>query len=158
MKSAYRALSISLIASLAAMAAQAHHSFAMFDRSTEVVKTGTVQRWAFNNPHSWLYVNVANVDGTQTLWSFESASPTQLIGRGITGSSFEPGTKVTVMFCPLRDGRPGGGIGWVMTPDGKYHSTADGGCNGSEESIARWQGWLKLGYSSNKDAQTAGAK
>ena len=158
MKHARRALSIAVMTGLATVAVEAHHSFAMFDRSTEVVKTGTVQRWAFNNPHSWLYINVANGDGTQTLWSFESASPTQLIGRGITGTSFEPGTTVTVMFCPLRDGRPGGGIGWVQTADGKYHSTADGGCNGSEDNITRWKGWLKQGYTSNRDAQAAGTK
>ena len=53
MKIAYKALLITCVTSLAAMTAHAHHSFAMFDRSTEVVKTGTVQRWAFNNPHSW---------------------------------------------------------------------------------------------------------
>jgi hypothetical protein len=158
MKSLVKALPIALAGTIAAMAAHAHHSFAMFDRTTEVVKTGTVQRWAFNNPHSWLYVNVMNDDGTQALWSFESASPTQLIGRGITGKTFEPGASVTVMYCPLRDGRPGGGLGWVMLGDGKYFSTADGGCNGSDENINRWKGWMKLGYRSNKDAQAAGAK
>src|SRR5687767_4100661 len=108
MNRSLKALLLALATSLTAMAVPAHHSFAMFDRTTEVVKTGTVQRWAFNNPHSWLYLNVKNDDGTQALWSFESASPTQLIGRGITGATFEPGSTVTVMFCPLRDGRPGG--------------------------------------------------
>ena len=39
---------------LAATSVQAHHSFAMFDGQTQMVKTGTVVRWAFNNPHSWL--------------------------------------------------------------------------------------------------------
>jgi len=158
MKSFFRTLPIALAATMAAMAAHAHHSFAMFDRTTEVVKTGKVQRWAFNNPHSWLYINVLNDDGTQTLWSFESASPTQLIGRGITGKTFEPGTTVTVMYCPLRDGRAGGGIGWVMLADGSYFSVADGGCNGSDENINRWKGWMKLGYRSNKDAQAAADK
>jgi hypothetical protein len=153
-----RALPIALAASVAAVAVHAHHSFAMFDRTTEIVRTGTVQRWAFNNPHSWLYVNVRNDDGTQTLWSFESASPTQLIGRGVTGKTFEPGSTVSVMFCPLRDGRPGGGIGWVMLADGRYFSTADGGCNGSDENINRWKDWMKQGFRSNKDAQAAGLK
>ena len=157
MKTIYKAALIASVTTLAAMTVHAHHSFAMFDRTTEVLRTGTVQRWAFNNPHSWLYVNVTNEDGTQTLWSFESASPTQLIGRGITGKSFEPDATVTVMFCPLRDGRAGGGIGWVMLADGRYFSTADGGCNGSDENIARWKGWVKLGHRSNKDAQAAGA-
>ena len=56
---------------LTAPAAMAHHSFAMFDRSVEKVATGTVARWQFNAPHSWLYLNVKNADGCETLWSFE---------------------------------------------------------------------------------------
>jgi hypothetical protein len=154
----FKGLPVAVAALVTVTAVQAHHSFAMFDRSTEVVKTGTVQRWAFNNPHSWLYINVKNDDGTETLWSFESSSPTQLIQRGITGSTFEPGATVTVMFCPLRDGRPGGGIGWARLADGKYLATADGGCNGSQENIDRWEGWMKQGYTSNKEAQASGAQ
>ena len=56
MKTAFRLLPFTLVASLLmASAAIAHHSFAMFDRSVEKVATGTVVRWAFNAPHSWLY-------------------------------------------------------------------------------------------------------
>jgi hypothetical protein len=69
-----------------------------------------------------------------------------------------PAPRARAPSCPLRDGRPGGGIGWVMVADGKYYATADGGCNGTEENIARWKGWMKLGYTSNKDAQAALAK
>lgn len=158
MKSLFNTLPMALAAFCSTLPVQAHHSFAMFDRAIEIVKTGTVQRWAFNNPHSWLYLNVKNDDGTQTLWSFESASPTQLIQRGITGKTFEPGATVTVMFCPLRDGRPGGGIGWARLENGQYISTADGGCNGSEENIRRWEGWMKQGYKSNQEAQASSAR
>jgi hypothetical protein len=133
---------------LIAVSAEAHHSFAMFDRNTEMVKSGAVVRWAFNNPHSWLYLNVKNPDGTQTLWSFESASPTGLIQRGITGDTFKPGANVTLMYCPLRDGRPGGAIGWARLEDGTYVSPADGGCNGNKENITRWEGLLKQGVTS----------
>jgi hypothetical protein len=56
---------------LTGVGAVAHHSFTEFDRETEIVATGTVVRWEFNNPHSWLRMNVANADGSQTLWSFE---------------------------------------------------------------------------------------
>ena len=136
-------------------AASAHHSFAMFDRSIEKVVTGSVVRWAFNNPHSWLYVNVKNKDGSETLWSFEGSSPTQLLQRGITGFSFEPGSTITIQFCPLKDGRPGGGIGWVKLANGTFVSPADGGCNGSAEAIERWKVWLAKGYTSSTEAQNA---
>jgi Family of unknown function (DUF6152) len=138
-----------------AMVAGAHHSFAMFDRNTEIVKSGTIVRWAFNNPHSWLYLNIKNPDGTETLWSFESSSPTGLIQRGITGDTFKPGATVTFMYCPLRDGRPGGAIGWAKLDDGKYLSPADGGCNGSKENITRWEGLLKQGVTSQARERNA---
>ena len=51
---------------LTASVASAHHSFAMFDKTIEKVSTGQVVRWTFNNPHSWLYVNVKNKDGSET--------------------------------------------------------------------------------------------
>src|ERR1044071_1630291 len=92
---------------LTALVASAHHSFAMFDRTVEKVVTGKVVRWAFNNPHSWLYLNVKNKDGSETLWSFEGSSPTQLLQRGITGFTFEAGDTITVQYCPLKDCRPG---------------------------------------------------
>ena len=122
---------------LSASAAQAHHSFAMFDGKTQLILTGTVVRWAFNNPHSWLYVNVKNADGSETLWSFEGGGPTGLIQRGVTGDSVKPGSTVKFIYCPLRDGRPGGAIGWLKTEDGKTLNLADGGCVSTDESLAK---------------------
>jgi len=136
-------------------AAEAHHSFTQFDRDTEVVKTGEVVRWAFNNPHSWLYLNIDNDDGTETLWSFEGSAPPSLIGRGITGATFEPGDTVTFMFCPLRDGRPGGAIGWARLEDGTFVDPSDGGCNGNEGNVERWKGWLEQGFTSSTEAEKA---
>ena len=136
---------------LIAAVAQAHHSFAMFDRNTEIVKSGTIVRWSFNNPHSWLYLNVKGEDGKETLWSFEGSAPTGLIQRGITGDTFKPGDNVTFMYCPLRDGRPGGAIGWAKLGDGNYLNPADGGCNGSKENITRWEGLLKQGVTSRTE-------
>ena len=133
-------------------AAEAHHSFAMFDRDQEIVKTGTVVRWAFNNPHSWLYLNVKNADGTETLWSFEGSAPTGLLQRGITGATFEPGNVVTVSYCPLKDGRPGGGLGWARLANGTFINPADGGCDGSPKAIEKWKAWLKAGYTSSTEA------
>src|SRR5512145_2255098 len=104
MKTAFRVLPVTLVALwLTASAAVAHHSFAMFDKSVEKVVTATVVRWQFNVPHSWLYLNVKNADGSVTLWSFEGSAPPSLIQRGITGSTFEPGDTVTISYCPLKD-------------------------------------------------------
>ena len=140
---------------LMAAAATAHHSFAMFDRTIEKVATGKVVRWTFNNPHSWLYMNVKNNDGSETLWSFEGPAPTALLQRGITGSTFEPGNTVTVLYCPLKDGRPGGGLGWARLANGNFINPADGGCAGGADAIDRWKAWLAKGYTSNIEAKDA---
>jgi hypothetical protein len=156
MKKLFGAISLALGASLISWsAADAHHSFTQFDRDTELVKTGTVVRWAFNNPHSWLYLNIKNDDGTETMWSFEASSPVSLIGRGITGATFEPGDTVTFMYCPMRDGREAGHLGWAKLADGTFVNPSDGGCNGSDATIQRWRGWLDKGISSNKDPAAA---
>src|SRR5499425_3714191 len=156
MKGIFSLLPAVLIALLlAASVASAHHSFAMFDKSVEKVVTGTVVRWAFNNPHSWLYINVKNKDGSETLWSFEASSPTALLQRGINGRTFEPGSTIMVLYCPLKDGRPGGGLGWARLGNGTFINPADGGCTGSNESIERWKVWLAKGYTSNIEAQNA---
>ena len=140
---------------LAAAGALAHHSFTEFDRETEIVTTGTVVRWEFNNPHSWLRMNVPNADGTETLWSFEGSGPTSLIQRGITGATFEPGDTVMLMYCKMRDGRNGGHMGWAKLEDGRFVNPSDGGCNGNAENIAKWQTWLEQGFTSNKEAEAA---
>ncbi|MDT8398230.1 MAG: DUF6152 family protein [Pseudomonadales bacterium] len=154
MKNLFRLLKLTIFCAglLGVTAVHAHHSFTQFDRDTELVKTGKVVRWAFNNPHSWLYLNIGNEDGSETLWSFEGSSPTSLVVRGITGATFEPGDTVTFMYCPLRDGRPGGAIGWVRLDDGSYVSPSDGGCNGNAQNIERWKGWLEQGFTSSRDA------
>jgi len=154
MKTALRVLLVALVASfLTSAVAMAHHSFAMFDRTVEKVITGTVVRWQFNSPHSWLYLNVKNPDGTETLWSFEGSAPPSLLPRGVTGSSFEPGSTITVSYCPMKDGRPAGGLGWVRLANGKFLDPSDGGCDGSEKAVEKWKTWLTAGYSSSTDAQ-----
>jgi len=154
MKRAFRLLPVVCVASLlTAPIVMAHHSFAMFDKSVEKVVTGTIVRWAFNSPHSWLYLNVRGEDGSETLWSFEGSAPPTLLQRGVTGTTFEPGNKVTISYCPLKDGRPGGGLGWARLANGAFVNPSDGGCDGSTKAIERWKIWLAAGYTSSTDAQ-----
>ena len=136
---------------------QAHHSFSQFDRNDQVLVTGEVVRWAFNNPHAWLYANVESEDGTTTLWGFEASGPVGLLGRGINGATFEPGDTFTFMYCPLRDGRPAGALGWVELADGSIINPSDAGCSGDDATIERWQGWREQGFRTSKEAEAAGA-
>lgn len=130
--------------------ALAHHSFAMFDRSKEHVYNGEVVRWAFNSPHTALYIRTE--DGS--LWAFEGSAPARMFDREplITGFTFQPGDRLTVVGCPLRDGRTGGAVGLVIK-DEVWYNPQDGGCNANEEN---WRNWLPKGYMSKEAALAAG--
>lgn len=141
-----------VFSSVLGASALAHHSFSMFDRDTEMHLTGVVTRWAFNNPHAWLYIDVTDESGEVVEWGFEGNAPPSLVRNGITGRTFKPGDVVSVMFSPLVDGRPGGAMCWVKVADGSYLRPADGGCGSRDpESQARWEKWAAMGITSNKD-------
>ena len=130
--------------------ASAHHSFAMFDRSSEEVISGEVVRWAFNSPHVALYIR----DGEGTIFAFEGAAPPRMIEAtpSMTGFTFQPGDQVTIVKCPLRDGRNGGAVGLVLKDD-IWYDPSDGGCGADSEA---WQDWYAKGYTSKQQAIDAG--
>ena len=96
---------------MAALAAFAHHSGAMFDDQKEVTLTGTVKEFQYTNPHSWLLVDVPDAKGEVTTWGFEAEGPSTLLRAGIHRSDLAPGTKVVVTGNPMKDGRPA--AAWV---------------------------------------------
>lgn len=134
---------------LATGSALPHHSFAMFDRDTELVLDGTVVRWAFNSPHIALYLE----DETGTLYSLEGAGPVRLLSvkPAMNGFTFQPGQQVRVVYCPLRDGRAGGAVGFIIDEEGVLYRPNDGGCQPSQN----WEQWLEAGYTSRAEAEAA---
>ena len=141
------------IAALAAPAVVAHHSFSMFDSAREEVLVGEVVRWTFNSPHTILYLR----DAKGTVWGFEGAAPPAIVGRKprMDGLTFKPGDRLTMIHCPLVDGRSGGAIGLVVTTTDAWFNPADGGCRANEEN---WRKWLKAGYKSRAEAEAAAKK
>ena len=129
---------------------RAHHSFSMFDNTREEVVVGDVVRWGFNSPHTLMYIR----DAKGTTWGFEGAAPPAIVARTpkIDGFTFKPGDRVTMIHCPLRDGRSGGAIGFVVTKDGTWYNPADGGCRANEEN---WRKWLAAGHTSRAQAEAA---
>jgi len=93
---------------LAAPAAQAHHSFAMFDRTREVTLTGVVKEFQWSNPHAYIQLTAKNAAGADVEWSLEMGSPMYLYARGWRPRTLRPGTQVRVRLNPLRSGSPGG--------------------------------------------------
>src|SRR6187399_926960 len=78
-----------------ALPGSAHHAFATeFDSSKPLVVEGTVTRARLVNPHSWIYLDVANADGTTTNWGFEFGTPMALKARDIDRGDVAFGTKL----------------------------------------------------------------
>ena len=111
---------------LAAPSARSHHSAAMFDDQVVLTLRGTVTRFDYLNPHSWLYVDVENDDGSVTEWGFELDAPPRLRRIGISPTFWQPGDAVIVKTNPLRDGRPAGHLVGAVIKGGKTFGNVSG--------------------------------
>jgi hypothetical protein len=87
----------------------AHHSFAMFDKTQTRSVSGTLYAVEWQNPHSWIWVEVKSDAGAK-VWGFEGGSPVALTHMGYSKKNLLVGTKVTVSYNPLKDGRSGGNL------------------------------------------------
>jgi hypothetical protein len=108
---------------LVAGAAQAHHSFAMFDLTREVTVSGTVKQFQWTNPHAYIQVTAKDEQGRDVEWSMEMGAPMYLYARGWRPSSLRAGMQIKVTLNPLRNGRPGGVVRDVITADGRQIGT-----------------------------------
>ena len=95
-------------ASLAATAAVAHHSFAMFDRTRSVTVSGTVREFQWTNPHAYIQLTSRDSAGRPVEYSLEMGAPMYLYARGWRPRTLRPGTQISVELHPLRSGEPGG--------------------------------------------------
>ena len=82
----------------------AHHSGAMFNETKMVQYNGTVTRWAWTNPHSFLYLMIKDKDGKEQEYQFETGSPNTMYRNGWRKDSFKEGDKVAIYAYPLREG------------------------------------------------------
>ena len=112
------AASILAVLSGGVQMAWAHHSFAMFDRTKTSTIVGTIKDLDWTNPHCWLDVVAPDASGKTATWGFEANGPSELYKAGWRPSAVIAGDKITVVFHPLRDGRPGGSLMSVTLANG----------------------------------------
>ena len=95
-------LRVFLGAMILPVAAAAHHGIANFDHNKDVDLTGIITDVSLINPHSWLYFDVTNEDGTITRWRCEMRAATVLRRSGWSADLFPIGTRVHVSASPER--------------------------------------------------------
>ena len=115
------ALAFIIVALMAASATDiaAHHSFAPFNMEAEKTISGTIKKFDWTNPHTWIWLDVANEKGVVETWGIEGMSPNYLGRRGWTKNSLKPGDKVSIVVRPMRDGSPGGMFVRATLADGR---------------------------------------
>jgi len=108
-----------VLGSLLAAAAAAHHSPAAFDQSKEVTLEGKLTRFAYNNPHTYLTLEMVGPDGATVEQEIEAGPISNMQPLGLMRDSLHVGERVVVRANPSRRG-PG------YTVLGLYVTRADG--------------------------------
>jgi Family of unknown function (DUF6152) len=116
---------IVVLASASAPLAEAHHSFAAFDRSKKVVLVGVVKDFQWANPHAWIELTVQDSNGAKTEWGVECGSPNMMARTGWKKDLLEPGDQVAVTVNPLLDGRPNGSLVSITLANGAVLGPGD---------------------------------
>jgi hypothetical protein len=105
--------------SLTCEPAWGHHATTMFDYTKVVTLTGTVREFQWTNPHSYLQLAVPNNTGGLDEWSIEVGTPNVNARMGWRKDSLKSGDKITITFCPLKDGQRGGTLKTATLADGR---------------------------------------
>jgi hypothetical protein len=96
--------------------ANAHHSFAMFDMTKSVRLEGTVRKFDWTNPHSWIFLEVIGPAATTEQWTIELPSAGALAREGWNKNYLRVGERVILHVNPLKDGRHGGNLESFVPP------------------------------------------
>ena len=99
--------------------AVAHHSYSAFDMAETKTVTGTIKKFDWTNPHTWIWIDVANEQGVVETWGIEGMSPNYLERRGWSRNTIKAGDKLSITFHPLKNGDKGGSFQSAQRPNGE---------------------------------------
>jgi hypothetical protein len=115
-------LTLGVLLLVAAAPASAHHSFsAEFDATKCRDVTGTLTKVNYENPHSYIFVDVKDASGKVAEATFQLSSTTNLKRGGADRPTMmrSVGKTVTVRGCPSKNGEPNRyAAPWIKLADG----------------------------------------
>ncbi len=96
----------------------AHHGNASYVNKEVTVK-GTVTKWIWANPHTFLLVDVTDDKGDVVHWVCENQAPSTLVNFGYNAKTFKAGDVVTVILAAVAgNGAPIGRIDRIILANG----------------------------------------
>jgi hypothetical protein len=108
-----------IMALATAPAVWGHHSLAGYDMDKTMTFSGVVKKFAWTNPHAFIYLVVQDDKGGEpTVWALECGQPSVNIRMGWRPNDLKSGDKATVEFRPARDGTLNGISSVVFLPNG----------------------------------------
>jgi len=103
----------------------AHHPFsAEFDANKPVTLTGTITKVNWENPHTYVFLDVKDDSGAVTNWKVELGGPVALTNRGWSRAMLKTGEQVTVDGWQAKDGSHLANAKSFKMPNGKTMSAA----------------------------------
>jgi hypothetical protein len=121
-----RAMAIlaAVVCAIAATPSLAHHSFSAYDMSKTMTAQGTVKVFRWGAPHSTVVIT-AKEQGKNVEMAIISGQPAEFVRQGIAPRDIKPGDKITVVYHPNGNGKPGGVMATMTTADGKTYSSGE---------------------------------
>lgn len=108
--------------------ASAHHSLlAQFNADSAIELTGIIMDMDWINPHSYIYLDVADEDGNVVTWHLEALPTAMLRKAGLTKAMMiGDGQPVTVLIHTARNGNKT--LGYILKityADGHYYQLSE---------------------------------
>jgi hypothetical protein len=97
----------------------AHHAEALFDHSQVLAASGVVMEYLWANPHTNIYLEMADGAGRSNVLIFEAGPAIAMRRSGWTRDTLKVGDKVLINYYPRRDLKPGGQLVSAMLADGR---------------------------------------
>lgn len=112
-------LRTALVLCMLATKVSAHHSFASFDMDDTRSIAGTVKRFEWTNPHTWIVLEVQTDSGQQQEWRFEGPPPINMLHGGWAENTLQTGDHISLSYHPRKDSQREGSFTAITLPNGK---------------------------------------